>query len=268
LAADIERLKSCCARFYEEAPLLQWICGSVLHPGGLRSTERFGRWLRLGRGERVLDVACGPGQAAVHLAATFGCRVTGVDYSVGSAREARRRAGGAIQVLAGDAERLPFREGHFDAVVIECSLCLVPRKAVAVAAMQRVLKPGGRIGVADLALERPLPAEIRDLGAWVACLGGADSVEGYRRLLSQAGFADVATQDATWALTDAINQAGRLLLLADVARGFGALSGLPFTPAQLRGWLDEARRWIAAGHARYIFVSGRRADPESGDGVT
>lgn len=258
MGADIEQLKSCCARFYE-APLLRLLLGGVFHPGGLRSTEQLGNWLGLRRGERVLDIACGPGRSAVHLARTFGCRVTGMDYSLRAAQDARLNAGGEIQVVTGDAECLPFGDERFDAVVIECSLCLIPQKAVAAAAMRRVLKLGGRIGVADVALEQPLPEGIRDLAAWVACLGGAQTVEGYRRLLSDAGFADVATLDATWALTEAVDHMGRLSLLAYVARGVGALPEMPFTPAEPRSWLDEARRWIADGRAGYVFLSGRRS---------
>lgn len=253
----IGELKSCCSRFYE-IPFLRSLCGGVLHPGGLESTERLGRWLGLGRGERVLDLACGPGHSAAHLARTFGCRVTGLDYSVETARDARLNSKGAVQVVAGDAECPPFEDSQFDAVIIECSLCLLPRKAMAVAAMRRILKPGGRIGVADLALERPLPEGIRDIGAWVACLGGAQSVEDYRGLLSDAEFADVTMLDATWALADAVKQAARLLPLAEVAQKIGLLSGMPFTPAGPRGWLTEARRWIGAGWARYVFISGRR----------
>jgi arsenite methyltransferase len=257
MAADVERLKSCCARFYE-APGLRSLLGGVFHPGGLRSTEQLGEWLGLGKGERVLDIACGPGRSAIHLARRFGCCVTGIDYSQRTVQEARADAGGRGQFIVGDAECLPFDGERFDAVVIECSLCLIPRKAIAVAEMRRVLKVGGRIGIADIALEQPLPAFARDLGAWVACLSGADTTEGYRRLLVEAGFADVALVDATWALTDAIGQVGRMLFLADVARGVGSLPAPAVTLAEVRGWLGEARRWITDGRARYVFFSGRR----------
>ncbi len=257
MAADTQQLKSSCARFYE-APFLRSLLGDVFHPGGLRSTEQLGRRLGLRRDERVLDLACGPGRSAVHLARTFGCRVTGMDYSVRMGQNARLNARGQIQVVTGDAECLPFGDESFDAITIECSLCLIPQKTVAVEAMRRVLKRGGRIGVADLALEQPLPEGAWDLAAWVACVGGAHSTEEYRRLLFDAGFADVDTMDATWALAEAVGQAGRMLLLADMARGVGALPEMRFTAAELRGWLDEARRWIADGRARYVFVTGRR----------
>jgi hypothetical protein len=88
----------------------------------------------------------------------------------------------------------------------------------------------------------------------VACLGGAQPVDGYCQLLSDAGFADVAILDETWALTDAVDQAVRLLPLAEIAEKAGMLSEMPFTPADLRGWLEEARRWIATGWAKYVFV--------------
>jgi hypothetical protein len=73
--------KSCCAGLYasDSARLL---LGDVLHPGGLALTERLGVVLGLESDSRVLDLASGAGTSAICLARTFGCEVTGVDYSL------------------------------------------------------------------------------------------------------------------------------------------------------------------------------------------
>jgi hypothetical protein len=60
----------------------------------------------------------------------------------------------------------------------------------------RVLRPGGRLAVSDIALKKPLPAEIgQDLMAYVGCLAGAVRIEEYRRQLTEAGFAAVEILD-------------------------------------------------------------------------
>lgn len=254
-------LKSCCAAFYEE-PMLRVLLGDVLHPGGLRTTMRLGKRLGLGPADQVLDIACGPGRSALCLTDTFGCRVTGIDYSARSVAEAKTAASdsaaGCVNFVVGDAERLPFRDEQFDAVVIECSLCLIPDKEAAVGEMRRVLESGGRIGIADLALEQPLPPIVDEMLSWVACVAGARPTEGYRRLLQEAGFVDLGLEDASWALADIVEEVGRKLFLLDVAFGLGKLSHLPVTPAEARGWLREARRWIADGITRYVLVTARR----------
>lgn len=254
--------KSCCVGFYEE-PVLRAVLGDVLHPGGLPTTTQLGRLLNLEPGDRVLDVACGPGRSVAHLVDTFGCRVTGIDLSARSIAEAKLAADtsahpGRPQFAVGDAEHIPFRDGEFDAVVIECSLCLIPDKQAAAGEMRRVLKRGGRIGVADLALEEPLPPQVDEMLAWVACVAGAKPAEGYRRLLQEAGFADLRLEDASRALADVVDEVGRKLFLLDVAVGLQKLPELPITPAEARNWLREAQRWIAERRARYVLLTGRR----------
>lgn len=59
---------------------------AVLHPGGPGSTEAIAERCGLGAGARVLDMACGKGGTAAHLAKTYGCRVTGVDIDTGCSR--------------------------------------------------------------------------------------------------------------------------------------------------------------------------------------
>lgn len=252
-----DHLKSCCATFYQE-PLLRALLGGVLHPGGLRTTADLARRMNLRTNETLLDVACGPGQSARYLAETVGCRVMAIDYGVESVTAAQEIGGRRVHFVAGDAERLPFVDCRFDAVVVECSLCLFPDKPAAVQEMHRVLKPGGSVGIADIALERPLPSEVHGLTAWAACLAGACTTPGYSRLLHDAGFSDVTVEDASWALVALVRQLGRGLFLLDVASGLGKLPPLPLLPSQARAWLDEAARWIADGWARYLLITGRR----------
>src|SRR5437762_8621278 len=79
-AQPVTDVKSCCARLYE-SDFVRLLLGDSFHPGGLKLTTRLGELLKLGPHSRVLDVACGPGISAVHVAETFGCEVVGIDYS-------------------------------------------------------------------------------------------------------------------------------------------------------------------------------------------
>jgi cyclopropane fatty-acyl-phospholipid synthase-like methyltransferase len=69
-------IKICCATFYQ-SDVVRMLLGDVFHSGGLTLTRYLGEVIGLGPGDRVLDVACGRGASAVHLAECFGCHVTG-----------------------------------------------------------------------------------------------------------------------------------------------------------------------------------------------
>jgi len=101
-------------------------------------------------GWRVLDVACGSGNAAI-AAARCGCVVAGVDYVPALLARGRRRAeaeGVAIDLIEGDAEAIPFPTGSFDAVLSVYGSMFAPNHARAAAELARVCRPGGRIGLA------------------------------------------------------------------------------------------------------------------------
>jgi hypothetical protein len=73
----------------------------------------------------------------------------------------------------------------------------VPDKAKAFAEMARVLKPGGRLAISDIAIKKPLPAALAEsLMAYVGCIAGAIEIEEYRRGLAAAGFTEVAVEDS------------------------------------------------------------------------
>jgi SAM-dependent methyltransferase len=98
-------------------------------------------------GQRVLDVACGTGVVAI-TAARLGAQVTGLDLTPELLERARENAGIAevsVEWREGDAEKLPFADASFDAVLSQFGHMFAPRAELALSEMLRVLKPGGTI---------------------------------------------------------------------------------------------------------------------------
>jgi ubiquinone/menaquinone biosynthesis C-methylase UbiE len=105
----------------------------------------------LSAGQRVLDVAAGNGNAAL-AAARRGCQVTAADYVAALLADAKSRAaseGLRIESREADAEALPFADGSFDAVLSTFGVMFAPDQERAAAELQRVCRPGGRIGLAN-----------------------------------------------------------------------------------------------------------------------
>lgn len=98
-------------------------------------------------GERILDIAAGTGTSSVALA-KCGAEVVALDFSQGMVEEGRRRHP-ELHFVHGDAEKLPFGDGAFDAVTISFGLRNVQHPEVALAEMHRVLKPGGRVVICE-----------------------------------------------------------------------------------------------------------------------
>lgn len=98
------------------------------------------------RGEKVLDIACGTGNAAI-LAARFKAEVTGIDLAARLIEVARQRAeaeGVQATFLVGDAADLPFPDASFDVVLSVFGLIFAPDRAKAFGELVRVMRPGGR----------------------------------------------------------------------------------------------------------------------------
>jgi ubiquinone/menaquinone biosynthesis C-methylase UbiE len=105
----------------------------------------------LGAGSRVLDVACGNGNASLAAAHRF-CRVVGLDYVPALLSRARERAQAerlAIDFVEGDAEQLPFPAASFDAAVSTFGVMFAPDQERAARELVRVVKPGGKIALAN-----------------------------------------------------------------------------------------------------------------------
>jgi ubiquinone/menaquinone biosynthesis C-methylase UbiE len=115
------------------------------------SGERFITSLNVAPGTRALDVACGTGNLAIPLAKA-GAVTTGVDIAPNLLVQARERAaaeGLSITFDEGDAEQMPYAEATFDLVVSMFGAMFAPRPEAVASELARVLKPGGRLGMAN-----------------------------------------------------------------------------------------------------------------------
>lgn len=149
-------------------------------------------------GETVLDLGSGAGIDAFLAARRVGPEghVIGVDMTpemLDKARAGATRMGFSnVEFRAGRLEALPVVAASVDAVTSNCVINLVPDKPAVFREIARVLKPGGRLVVSDIVLERPLPEALAaDLLGYVGCISGAEQKSCYFSGLAEAGLGDI-----------------------------------------------------------------------------
>ena len=153
-------------------------------------------------GQTVLDLGSGGGfdvfQAGEKVQASG--RAIGVDMTPEMLTKARRnietyrrRTGlDNVEFRLGEIEHLPVADASVDVVLSNCVINLSPNKPQVWREIFRVLKPGGKVAVSDLALRKPLPEAVRELAeALVGCVAGAVLVKDTRVLMKKIGFADI-----------------------------------------------------------------------------
>jgi SAM-dependent methyltransferase len=150
-------------------------------------------------GETVLDLGSGAGIDCFLAAARVGPagKVIGVDMTpemLDRARENARKSGAAnVEFRLGEIENLPAADNSIDVIISNCVINLSTDKPRVFREAFRVLRPGGRMMVSDLALRKPLPEAIRkSVEAYVACIAGALIKDDYLGAIRAAGFADVS----------------------------------------------------------------------------
>ncbi|KAF0095425.1 MAG: type 11 methyltransferase [Puniceicoccaceae bacterium 5H] len=172
---------------------------------------------QLEAGETVLDLGCGGGFDCFLAARQVGPTgfVIGVDMTPDMISTARRNAekGGYSNVAfrLGEIEALPVADGIVDAILSNCVINLSPDKPAVFREAHRVLKPGGRLSLADIVATREIPADIRkDFEALTSCVAGAAHVDETKRMLLEAGFSEVRIElkEETRAMINQWSQSG------------------------------------------------------------
>jgi ubiquinone/menaquinone biosynthesis C-methylase UbiE len=257
--ATEQNVKQCCAAFYG-SDVARLLLGDSFHPGGTHLTTRLGQLTQLTRDSRVLDVAAGRGISAFHVAQSFGCEVVGVDLSEDNVKLATEEASirgfaNRVSFQAADAERLPFDNHSFDAILCECAFCTFPNKQTAAGEFSRVLRPGGHLGLSDLTKTGgPLP-ELDDLLSWIACIGDAQPVESYARALRQAGLTIESIEDHSYALNEMVRQIQGKLLGAEITAGLKKLDFPTVHFSDAKRFAQAALSAVKDGKLGYTVIS-------------
>jgi arsenite methyltransferase len=149
----------------------------------------------LAEGESVIDLGSGSGMdvffAAEHVGRSGS--VVGVDFTAEQLEKARRTAEASgysqVEFREGRIEQLPAEAESFDCVISNGVINLAPEKDAVFAEAARVLRPGGRVAIADIISEQQLKESIVcDADLWASCIGGAAQRDAYRAAIERAGL--------------------------------------------------------------------------------
>jgi arsenite methyltransferase len=167
-------------------------------PGAVESFAGVGYFFDLADlrpGETVVDLGSGSGMDAFYAAGLVGPsgHVYGVDFTQEQLDKARRIASEAglahVEFREGRIEALPLDDASVDCVISNGVINLCPDKKAVFAEAARVLKPGGRLAIADIISEQQLTdAIVCDADLWASCIGGAAQQEIYLQAIESAGF--------------------------------------------------------------------------------
>ena len=154
-------------------------------------------------GEVVVDLGSGGGLDVFLAAKMVGPegKAIGIDMTPAMIERARANAeaGGYtnVEFHQSTIDNIPLPDASVDCVISNCVLNLAPDKPAVFREIARILKPGGRLAVSDIALKGELPEAIaKSMAAYVGCIGGAIRIDDYRAGLRAAGFAHIEIVDS------------------------------------------------------------------------
>ena len=154
-------------------------------------------------GEVVVDLGSGGGLDVFLASPLVGPegKAIGIDMTPAMIERARANAVAGeyqnVEFHLSTIDKIPLADASVDCIISNCVLNLAPDKPAVFREMARVLKPGGRVAISDIALKSELPAEIAtSLAAYVGCVAGAILISEYRNGLLAAGFGHVEIVDS------------------------------------------------------------------------
>ena len=152
----------------------------------------------LKEGEVILDLGSGAGFDCFVVSPKVGSsgKVIGVDMTPAMLERARENAKKGnftnVEFRLGEIENLPVADNSVDVVISNCVINLSANKKRVFQEIHRVLKPGGRIAISDMALLKELPETLRQsVDAYTGCIAGAILVDEYRRLVKVSGMGEI-----------------------------------------------------------------------------
>jgi arsenite methyltransferase len=154
-------------------------------------------------GEVVVDLGSGGGLDVFLAARMVGPegRAIGIDMTTAMIERARENAakGGYINIefYQSTIDQIPLPDASVDCIISNCVINLAPDKPAVFREIARVLKPGGRVALSDIALKHDLPEAVsQSMAAYVGCIAGAVLIDDYRAGLLEAGFQHVEIVDS------------------------------------------------------------------------
>jgi SAM-dependent methyltransferase len=225
VVSDIGAAPSCCGTSETNAPTAAQgsCCGSpAVDPEQLNALMGYskedrlsppdGANMGLGCGNPVALASLKPGETVVDLGAGggFDCflaakqvgetgKVIGVDMTPDMVTKARMNAEKVdvqnVEFRLGEIENLPVADNSVDIIMSNCVINLSPDKLSVYRDALRILKPGGRLAIADIVATAPLPEKVqKNLALVAACVGGAATIDDTMEMLTEAGFQDIKIQ--------------------------------------------------------------------------
>ena len=245
---------------------LQGLAGVSKHTGGFPATEALLSMCHIEEAKEALEVGCGIGVGAAHMARKYGLHVVAVDVSEKMLDWARQRAedegvAERVEFQSANVLDLPFEADRFDVVICESVLAFVQDKSAAIAEMIRVLKPGGYLGLNEVAWLGEPPAGLIEKASAGGMLGTEIvTVDRWRELWAASGLQEAEVRVGHISAAEEVRSRIAWIGCRQVLRAWRRILPLFFTKPAMRSsikqLMDTPREWF--DYCSYLLLAGRK----------